>query len=350
LKQDEKLLYARLGVFVGGFTLEAAEAVCNPGGRLDILEGLTSPLNNSLLRHEDVAGGESRFGMLDTIRSYALERLRESGEMAALQQQHTRYFGGVILNQAASQLFSAKALYWLNWLEREHDNVRVLLTWTRTAPPGVELAASLVRAFNWFWYRRGHFSEGRMWAERVLASPEITDPGQARAWLDQAYVEARAIGESWVLASALTNLGEVARTQGRYSEARTYCEESEALLRSSGDTGDLARLVHNLGISRSTKEITHGLPLNSGRVLQCSAVWAIRGGSPNAWRGWPVWPRGKGSQGGGRPCSAQRTFCSGRPAAPGGRPIVWRWDAIRRSSAPRWVRWTMRRPGIKDTT
>ena len=84
LHQDEKILYARLSVFVGGFTLEAAEAVCNKDGKLDILEGLTSLVNNSLLRQEETADGEPRFGMLETIRAYALERLAESGEMEVL--------------------------------------------------------------------------------------------------------------------------------------------------------------------------------------------------------------------------------------------------------------------------
>jgi predicted ATPase len=84
LKEDEKTLYARLSVFVGGFTLEAAEVVCNAERRLDIPEGLTSLLNNSLLRQEESFDGEPRFGMLETIRAYALERLAESGETPPL--------------------------------------------------------------------------------------------------------------------------------------------------------------------------------------------------------------------------------------------------------------------------
>ena len=93
LNQDEKILYARLSVFVGGFTLEAAEAVCNPDGKLDILESLTSLVNNSLLRQEETSDGEPRFGMLETIRAYALERLSESGEMDALRAGHAQYYG-----------------------------------------------------------------------------------------------------------------------------------------------------------------------------------------------------------------------------------------------------------------
>src|SRR5690606_26780886 len=77
LNDDEKKLYSRLSVFVGGFTLEAAEAVCNADNNLDILEGLTALVDNSLLRQE-VVDGEPRFRMLETIRAYAVERLSES--------------------------------------------------------------------------------------------------------------------------------------------------------------------------------------------------------------------------------------------------------------------------------
>ena len=348
LKQDEKTLYARLGVFVGGFTLEAAEAVCNPDGRLDILEGLTSLVNNSLLRQDETAGGEPRFGMLETIRAYALERLANSGEMEALRQQHARYFGNMVIKEMGFQLYYAQAFDWLNWLEREYDNIRATLTWCLTASQGIELASGLLMAVNWFWYRRGYLIEGSMWAERVLASPAMqaasplramalltsgllsiwqgnqdsglvrlqeslaieqrledeqwmapllmanavalinmgrdraaqpllkeaqalfkeqhnaplhaatlihlgnTELGlghteQARAWINEALAEARAIGENWILSFALNNLGEVARTLGQYDLARKYYEECEALLSSTGDRGDMARFAHSLG-------------------------------------------------------------------------------------------------------
>jgi tetratricopeptide (TPR) repeat protein len=139
-------------------------------------------VNNSLLRQVETAEGEPRFGMLETIRAYALERLEASGEMAALRQQHAHYFGDVILKQASHELYSPKALYWLNWLEREHDNVRATLTWSLTTA-GIELIAGLVWSLEWFWYRRGYFSEGRQWADRVLHSPgnEAAAPPRAFA-------------------------------------------------------------------------------------------------------------------------------------------------------------------------
>ena len=134
MNEEEKTLFARLSVFVGGFTLEAAEAVCNAENKFDILEGLTSLVNNSLLRQEDTTDGEPRFGMLETIHAYALERLAESGEMEALRGGHAQYYGNIILNQAGHELYSANALHWLNWLEREIDNVRATLSWSLALP------------------------------------------------------------------------------------------------------------------------------------------------------------------------------------------------------------------------
>jgi predicted ATPase len=253
LKQDEKTLYARLGVFVGGFTLQAAEAVCNSEGRLDILEGLTSLVNNSLLRQEDTADGEPRFGMLETIRAYALERLAGSGEMEALREQHARYFANVAINEVGLQLYSERALYWLNWLERENDNIRATLAWCLANLQGIEIGAELVQALTWFWFRRGYFSEGRMWAGRVLASPAMQAASPLRAlalwsagmlavWQgeqetglaqlqESLAIEQRQEGGFWAAAVlmsnavALINMGRDSAAQPLLEEARVYFKE-----------------------------------------------------------------------------------------------------------------------------
>lgn len=181
LQEEERNLYARLGVFVGGFTIEAAEAVCNSAGNLDILEGLTSLVNSSLVRQEETSEGEPRFGMLETIRAYAFERLAESGEMETWRERHARYFGKIVVDQTWTQLTSANALYWLNWLDREYDNIRATLTWCLSTPQGIDLGAQVVFALEWFWYRRGYFMEGRMWCERILGSPLLKAASVERA-------------------------------------------------------------------------------------------------------------------------------------------------------------------------
>ena len=172
LNDDEKKLYARLSVFVGGFTLEAAEAVCNAENKFDILEGLTALVDNSLLRQEEV-NGEARFGMLETIRAYAVERLAESGETPALQANHAQYFGNIILNQAGTEIYSPKALHWLTWFERELDNIRAMLNWSLTTPQGNQLGVGCIMMLFWFMYRRGYFIEGLQWAEKFLALPAV---------------------------------------------------------------------------------------------------------------------------------------------------------------------------------
>ena len=181
LQEDEKTLYARLSVFIGGFTMEAAEAVCNMDNRLDILDGLTSLVNNSLLRQEDV-NGEPRFRMLETIRMYAAERLMERGETASLREQHARYYSEIIIDHIGfAELYAANALHWLNWIEREHDNIRAALAWCIAAPQGLDTAVQMISVLFWFWYRRGYALEGAMWADRILSTPSMHTPSPARA-------------------------------------------------------------------------------------------------------------------------------------------------------------------------
>ena len=102
--------------------------------------------------------------------------------MEKLREQHAGYFGDVIANQIGFfELYASRALYWLNWLEQEHDNIRAALTWYLSTPQGVEFTATLVNILFWFWYRRGYSIEAGMWAERVLSSPSMRAPSFGRA-------------------------------------------------------------------------------------------------------------------------------------------------------------------------
>jgi predicted ATPase len=249
LNEEEKILYARLGVFVGGFTFEAVESICNAENTLDILEGLTSLVNNSLLRQEEIEG-EPRFSMLETIRAYALERLAESGEIASLQQAHAQYFGNIILTQAGPELYSANALHSLNWIEREIDNIRATLNWSLAAPERMEFGVWLVWWLMWFCYRRGYLSEGRMWTERFLRLPGLqTDlpsrgvillsngmmtlwqgeqaPGLAR--LEEGRVIEQRLENETMLAPTLLGQGVALINMGQDSAARPFLEEAQAM-------------------------------------------------------------------------------------------------------------------------
>jgi predicted ATPase len=187
LGPDEQTLFARLGVFVGGFTLEAAEAVCNPDDGLDILEGVTSLVNNSLLYPVTTSDDEPRFGMLETVRAYAVEQLSTLGEMDPLRERHARYYGGITINHIGLEIYSEKALYWLDWLERDLSNLRATLSWCLSSPAGIELGVGIVTDLVWFWYRRGYFLEGLTWTERILASPDIEERTTPRAIAQQTY-------------------------------------------------------------------------------------------------------------------------------------------------------------------
>jgi len=265
LKPQEKTLYARLAVFVGGFTLEDAEAICNLEEDLDIFEGISSLVNNSLLKQEELAYGQPRFRMLETIREYALERLLESGEMPELQQQHADYFIRMILHEASFGLISRDSTAWLDRLEREHDNVQAALEWSLKTPEGRERALSIMETLTWFWYRRGFFNEGRIWTDRLLtASADAPRPIRAAAlqmssrmamWRgDLKNAEARAsealtlwqrLEDERKVPMSLMETGVTLINLGRDSEAHTLFKEAESLFREGGMSFfDAVTLVH----------------------------------------------------------------------------------------------------------
>ena len=179
LHDVEQILLRRLAVFAGGWTLDSAEAVCVGNGvePQDVLDLLTQLVNKSLVIREGEQGQEPRFGMLETIRAYALERLVESGEMEALRRRHAQYYGDLILNQASYGILSANALH----LQQELDNIRATLSWCVATPEDIELGARLVWILQWFWYGRGYFSEGRLWTKQILASAFLPDGSKSRA-------------------------------------------------------------------------------------------------------------------------------------------------------------------------
>jgi predicted ATPase len=128
LDEDEQRLFSRLAVFAGGFTVEAAEALAGDGA-VDVLDGISSLLDKSLLRQDEQAG-QSRFTMLQTIREYALERLESSGEAPAIRQRQAEYFLELV-TRGAPTVFTADQLTWLRWLQVEQDNLRAALGWLK---------------------------------------------------------------------------------------------------------------------------------------------------------------------------------------------------------------------------
>jgi predicted ATPase/class 3 adenylate cyclase len=200
LGPEERVLFRRLAVFVGGCTLEAAEAVCAaPEGAeplgIDLLDGLGALVEQSLVQQRE-EGGEPRFGMLHVIREFALERLEESGEAEALRRAHAACLLGVY-EAGEAGLIGPDHGAWFARLERERDNLRAALSWARDrgqAEIGLRLGAALWR----FWYQRGPLSEGRAWLDDLLA---LAAPSRAGgSGQVPATVRARALHASAALA------------------------------------------------------------------------------------------------------------------------------------------------------
>ena len=176
LSAAEQALFRRLGVFVSGCTPEAAAAVCDPAGDLplDALDGLESLLAKSLLRQEEVAG-EPRFGMLETVRSYALEALRASGELDATRRHHAACYAALTA-AAEDGLRGPAQLDWLSRLDREHDNLRAALRWLTDRGAGgdaaaAELGLQMGAALWWYWHVRGAYAEACALLDPLLALP-----------------------------------------------------------------------------------------------------------------------------------------------------------------------------------
>jgi predicted ATPase len=262
LTPTDRVLFRRLAVFVGGCTLEAAEAVCAaPEGAeplgMEVLEGLSALVDQSLVQPRE-EGGEPRFGMLHVIREYALERLEASGEAAALHRTHAAYLLALV-EQAEPELVGPAAPGWLDRLEREHDNLRAALGWA-CACGEVETGLRLVGAIGPFWEARGHLREGQAWVERLLALEAA--PRETGGDGDAAASKSPAAAMASTEATASTDATEAARVRGRalftgarlawrqgaYAVAADWLEQAEALARRAGDWRTTALAVNALGL------------------------------------------------------------------------------------------------------
>jgi non-specific serine/threonine protein kinase len=176
LNEDEKRLFNRLGVFAGGWTLSAVDALCADMPPEQVLNSLGSLADKSLVRQESGPDGEPRFWMLHILREYARGQLAHSPEATEIPHRHALYF----LERAeaiAPELHLAQQEQWLLRLEEEHDNLRQALEWF-LAHSHVNEALRLVAALGWFWVKQDHHSEGLRWVRRALdqgrtASPEL---------------------------------------------------------------------------------------------------------------------------------------------------------------------------------
>ncbi len=181
LQPEEQTLFSRLGVFTGGFSLEAAAGVCNKDGAIDVFSGVETLLNNSLLRRVKSAGHEPRFDMLQTLREYALEKTAEAGALAEMQEAHAQFYAEMAGDEMATGIGGPESVHWLQRIDEEHDNFRLALAWALEQKDRTYVAIAIMTALTWFWYRYGHLQEGSEWTERALAATEDFRDTPARA-------------------------------------------------------------------------------------------------------------------------------------------------------------------------
>jgi predicted ATPase/class 3 adenylate cyclase/Flp pilus assembly protein TadD len=284
LSADEQTLFRRLSVFSGGWTLEAAEGVCGPGGQAhlsDVLDLLAQLVNKSLVVIERTPGEEIRYHFLETIRQYAREKLLEAGEGEAVRHSHWAFFT-TLAEVGEFQIRGAGQQQWLHKLDVEHDNIRIALDWALqkshpdspwlpsqeppTAAYGLRLAVSLW----WFWFLRGYASEGRGWLETLLeranANPAVPTIFRAKAmsrigflaFIQGSYEKAVALareattlcqesGDREGLAISLFVMGNVLRSLGKHEQSETAFQQSLALFQELKNEWGIALIIHMLG-------------------------------------------------------------------------------------------------------
>ena len=267
LDDAQRTLLARLAVFAGGFSPDAAERVC-AGDGLDgdrVLDLLASLADKSLVIVEE-RGGDTRYGLLDSIRDYAAERLDARGETARFRARHFERFLA-LAREAEPTLTGKDQLASLERLDAEHDNLRAALAHAVAAGDDAPAALGLVTAISRFWFVRGHVAEARAWLARVLALPDGAGTairGKALNWAGvfawkqrdyaasrERYEEAlairRALGDRGGVGAVLSNLGLLAFEQGDYASALDLHEQSLAIDRELGDRWGVAVSLMHLG-------------------------------------------------------------------------------------------------------
>ena len=274
LSESERTLFRRLSAFVGGWTLEAAEAICSDEGieEYKVLDLLTGLVDKSMVAVEEQTG-EARYRLLETVRQYARDKLLESEEGEGLRARHLDWFLD-LAERAEPELRGPDRAEWLDRLEVEHDNLKAALEWSETGKEGAEAGLRLAGTLWDFWHARGYLYEGGEWLERVLSrSSSVSvstrakalmgagfmahlqwDYGRATVRFNESLAMSRELGDKKGIANCLNGLGAVARMQGDFSRATPLLEESLALWRELGDGWNMAWSLRFLGLAASNQE------------------------------------------------------------------------------------------------
>jgi non-specific serine/threonine protein kinase len=241
LSQEERALLRRLSVFAGGWTLEAAEAICSGNGvdASDTLDLLTQLVDKSLVITE-TQGGEARSRLLETVRQYGWERLLEAGEADDVRRRHCEWYLD-LAEQADPKLRGNEQELWLERLATEHDNLRTALAWGRTDAQSAEAWLRLVRALHYFWIVTEHMTEGRRWLEEALTRGNEADPV--------------------ILLGILIGAGRLAYRQGDYERAGQLAEQALVLSRTLKDKEGVISALTLSGLVVFERDPVHAMPL-----------------------------------------------------------------------------------------
>ncbi|MDQ3131394.1 MAG: winged helix-turn-helix domain-containing protein [Acidobacteriota bacterium] len=320
LDEDEKVLFRQLAVFAGGFTVEAAESVVltthfsvlssdeseldienelppeggtqNDAPNLDVLNNISSLIENNLLAHIEQPDGNARLRMLEVVREFAAECLEKSGEAELLHQNHARFFLS-LAEEADPHLTGEKAVEWLEKLETENDNFRSALSWA--LKNDAETAVRTAAALRYLWIYHSHLTEGVGWLKAALAQSENSpvavrfkllyglailmrvqgDYAAAEKLYRRALDEGNAANERRQIALSSSGLGTVLQLQGEIAEARKYFTDGLAVSRELNDDYSIAYALLCLGIVVGLD----GKPADARRLLEESLTILRRIGS-----------------------------------------------------------------------
>jgi non-specific serine/threonine protein kinase len=265
LSPEEQTLFRRLGVFVGSFSLPAAEAIAGPLG-VDAIEGLASLVDKSLVQVQGRDQDNVRYILLESMREYALERLEEAGELEEARQTHALYYL-TLAERAELELTGKWQRAWFARLEWAHDNLRAALRWLLDhdeAEPALRMATAL----GYFWEARGYTAEGSRLLDEALARAPATDPllraralsrlgglliwmadeaERPRAVLTEALELARSVQDPLTIARSLTALGVLDLFTKEWDHGRRYLEEALTHWEDAGDAWGSAYTLLYLG-------------------------------------------------------------------------------------------------------
>jgi DNA-binding CsgD family transcriptional regulator/tetratricopeptide (TPR) repeat protein len=288
LSAEEQSLFRYFCVFVGGCTLEAAEAVGTAARKnvTPILDVISSLFDNSLLEQREQGAGKPRLNMLETIREYGLEALAACGELERAHNAHAAYYLA-FAEGTVPALVGAEQSSWADQLERDHENIRAALQWLLEQDK-IEEVLRLATALQQFWFQRGYLSEGRRFLEQALdasirehasISPQVqanalyaagylafwqNDPGQANVLLEESERLSRQLQDKRGIASALTYLGAITHNRGEVAAAATIHEEALHLCKEVGAKSELAELIAMLGVT----PLFHGEYTKAREILE----------------------------------------------------------------------------------